>query len=291
MELSDLPDDCLIALFRNCTLQSLLTLRRVSPRFQHLIHSLCYLKRSLKLFGSSTFRLPFNRIIFKQMFFCLTQAEDPKFANISREDDDLVIYNEEAFITQKTVYLLVTLFPHVEVLSWCGFTPPMLHCLSLLVGKWPALHSLFIQGRLRASEDALQLKLCRAINLLTLKRLDFRLSDFCIKNIYHDLLAQLEPTLSSVEQFALQHRNCEGELLPVLNILQTNSCTRFSLEYDRLSEEFLVSFIESSPKLVKNLTHFRLQLCKLNFVPIVCDHFTNLEHLDLSIQGLEYVSF
>lgn len=69
------------------------------------------------------------------------------------------------------------------------------------------------------------------------------------------------------------------------------NCTRLSLEYDRISEDFLSFFIESFPQLVSRLTHLRLQVCKLVYLPIIADHFTNLEHLDLSVKGLEYFKF
>ena len=210
MELCDLPDDCLTALFRNCPLQSLLHLRQVCTRFQLLIHRLCYLKRSLKLFGNSTFRLSFNRIIFKQISFCLHQAEEnnKEYANVTRNDDDLVIYSEQQFLAQNTIHFLVKLFPNVEVLFWCGFNSNLIDSLTAVAGKWP-LHSLFLHGHLRSSYSAdqqLQQQLCAAVNSLNLKRLDFRLADFCLKNIHHNMLFQLEPTLRSIEQFALQHR-------------------------------------------------------------------------------------
>lgn len=32
-------------------------------------------------------------------------------------------------------------------------------------------------------------------------------------------------------------------------------------------------------------------MCKLVYLPIIADHFTNLEHLDLSVKGLEYFKF
>ena len=292
MKLDQLPDDCLIALFRQCYLQDLLIFRSVCSRWQILIEHMCEQKRSLKLFGSmSTFKQELNRIVFKRMCFNLYDYEDARLANVTANDnDDLIICVEDHF-NESLIDLLLFLCPKIELLVICGFAPPLSDHLVYLIHKLPNLQSLYLQGRIHARTSKLPIQICDSINsLYSLRNLSLRFSDFCMKNIHHELLFRLTPTLARIEQFAIQHRGCEGDILSVLSQLGPD-CTKLSLECERIPVVRLkTEFLTKIPHLRIQLTHLKLVSVKLEYFKFACETFSSLQQLDISLAiGLEYV--
>lgn len=282
MKITDLPDDILLIIFDQFTLQFKLSLRAVSQKFAHFIEaSVVCRKKSLKLFSRKQDYVGYCKLITTNN---LESFEHIKFKDTPADDDVIMRVNQYTLPSLTQMYCnLETLVVYFDKTSQLQSLPDFLAFLNL--------KSLSLLGEIENSKSYGQTfvdRLADAISQMTI----LTHLDILVKNLFSYtipsktsesgtvvfLTLDITSIMDKLEVFSLYGR--VDNLKDLLSALGPN-CSHLQLESTGLTESTIEELIKVNPGIKETIKKLVIRVVLPKQIKALCSNFTSLSSLEI----------
>ena len=273
MNINELPDDCLMYLFRNnFPMQEWLTLRVICARWKSVIEAMCHSKGSLKLF-----------VDIKDVYFYRSRLADHglhddehlKLNPIGSDDDLILKLDIKINIIEQAMYrFLARLFNNIESLVVCGLNGPFFD-LSYFARLWPNLRRVSFFGYLPANNPQYVYNIYRSLNsLASLERLGIFLDDETFVG-QQNVPALLAPVFRQLKHFSTNN--------PLWLIAVTPKCRTIAVYPSHPTEPMpsLETVFGPNHPSAATLTSLKVRNVGPENLRFICTSFPSLEKLQI----------